>query len=68
MTNLFVAPHKLKNAAVCFIDLGKLNLLIFLLPWSKSVKHTVGQIFDIFLLKFVTSGIQFFENYKEDRI
>ncbi len=25
----------------CFIDLGKLNLLIISLPWSKSVKQTV---------------------------
>ncbi len=28
-------------STVCFIDLGKLNLLIILLPWSKSVKQTV---------------------------
>jgi len=26
---------------VCFIALGKLNLLLILLPWSKMVKHTV---------------------------
>jgi hypothetical protein len=25
---------------MCFIDLGKLNLLIISLPWSKSVKQT----------------------------
>jgi hypothetical protein len=29
------------NTTVRFIDLGKLNLLIISLPWSKSVKQTV---------------------------
>ncbi len=29
------------SATVCFIDLGKLNLLIISLPWSKLVKQTV---------------------------
>jgi hypothetical protein len=28
-------------ATGCFIDLGKLNLIKILLPWSKSVKQTV---------------------------
>ncbi len=31
------------NHTACFIDLGKLNLLKISLPWSKSVKLTVGQ-------------------------
>jgi hypothetical protein len=31
-------------ATVCFIDLGKLNLLVISLPWSKLVKQTVQMI------------------------
>jgi hypothetical protein len=26
---------------LCFVDLGKLNLLIISLPWSKSLEQTV---------------------------
>ncbi len=37
--NVLFYPHS--NITVCFIDLGKLNLLIFSLSWSKSVKQTV---------------------------
>ncbi len=29
------------DSTVCFIDLGKLNLLKISLPWSKSLKQTV---------------------------
>jgi hypothetical protein len=29
-------------STVCFIDCGKLNLLIISLPWIKSVKQTLA--------------------------
>jgi hypothetical protein len=42
------------ETTVCFIDLGKLNLLIILLPWSKSVKQAVAR----FLAFYVGSTFQ----------
>ncbi len=38
----FQSTSQLQHCTVCFIDLGKLNLLKISLPWSKSVKQTVG--------------------------
>ncbi len=40
----------LSRTTVCFIDLGKLNLLKISLPWSKSMKQTVTQCVDLKLV------------------
>ncbi len=34
---------RIRNYTVCFIDLGKLNMIKISLPWSKQVKQTVEE-------------------------
>jgi hypothetical protein len=52
LTHITAQILKVKSSTVCFIDLGKLNLLIISLTWSKSVKQTV-QVFIFTLNIFV---------------